>query len=63
MIILNGKEEIEFRKKIHKKNTLRAMIKEKKNFLSKLSQSPSCGEEYLKIQKDIKSLEDKLKEL
>ena len=63
VIILDIQEEIEFRKKINKKNILRKMIKEKKSFLSKLSQNPSCTEEYLKIQKDIKTLEDKLNEL
>ena len=60
---MNAKEEIEFRKKIHKKNTLRAMIKEKKNLLSKLGNVPECADEYFKLKKDITELEFKLNEL
>jgi len=57
------KKEIEFRKKIHKKNVLRGMIKEKKNLLAKLSQIPECTNEYFKLKKDIAELEFKLSEL
>lgn len=60
---MNAKEEIEFRKKIHKKNTLRAMIKEKKNLLSKLGNVPECTDEYFKLKNDITELEFKLNEL
>lgn len=63
MIFMNAKEEIEFRKKIHKKNTLRAMIKEKKALASKLSEIPECKDEYFKLQSDIKTLEEKFNEL
>ena len=60
---MNAMEEIEFRKKIHKKNTLRAMIKDKKALATKLAQIPECADEYFKIKKDITELEFKLNEL
>jgi len=56
-------EEIEFRKKVHKRNILRGMIREKKELAAKLSGIPSCADEYLKLQTDIKTLEDRLNEL
>lgn len=60
---MNYQEEIEFRKKIHKKNTLREMIKEKKKLLPTLASIPDCSEEYFKVKKDIAELEFKLSEL
>lgn len=63
MIPVGKFDEVEFRKKMNKKNTLRAMIKDKKALLSKLSNIPECTEEYFKVKKDIAELEFKLSEL
>ena len=56
-------EEIEFRKRVNKRNLLRKMIKEKKALLSKLANIPECGDEYFKVKKDITELEYMLSEL
>ena len=56
-------DEIEFRKKINKRNLLRKMIKEKKALSSKLANIPECQEDYFKVKKDIAELEFKLSEL
>jgi len=60
---MTPKEEIEFRKKVHKKNVLRSMIKEKKELSAKLAMIPECADEYFKLKKDIAELEFKLNEL
>ncbi len=55
-------DEIEFRKKIHKRNTLRTILKEKKALASKMAGIPECTDEYLKLNRDIQELEARIKE-
>lgn len=55
-------DEIEFRKKIHKRNTLRIMLKEKKALASKMENTPWCTDEYLKLASEIREIEDRLRE-
>ena len=56
-------DEVEFRKKINRKNTIRSQIKEKKTLAAKLANGPECADEYFQVQKDITELEFKLNEL
>lgn len=56
-------EEIEFRKQIHKKNTLRKMVKEKKILAAKLANIPSCVDEYLKLKQEISELQSQIDDL
>lgn len=60
---MTPKEEIEFRKRIHKKNLLRGMINEKRALAAKLAYIPWCADEYFKLENDIRTLEDRLNEL
>ena len=54
-------EEINFRKRINKINTLRSILRQKKQSLAKLSQHADCTEECLQLQNEINKLENEIK--
>lgn len=56
-------EELVFRKKINKINTLRASLREKKTLFAKLTNVPEATEEALKLKSEIDALETQIHEL
>lgn len=56
-------EELVFRKKINKINTLRAILREKKALFAKLTNVPEATEESLKLKSEIDELEIQIHEL
>ena len=56
-------EEINFRKRINKINTLRKILREKKALFSKLKYVPEANEDCFKLQNEIAELETQICEL
>ena len=56
-------KEINFRKRINKINTLRAILREKKTLLAKLRYVPEANDECLKLSSEVKELENKINRL
>ena len=53
-------EEINFRKRINKINTLRAVLHEKKRLLAKLRYVPEAKDDCLKLSSEVQELENKI---
>ena len=53
-------EEINFRKRINKINTLRAVLREKKRLLAKLRYVPEASDDCLKLSSEVKELENRI---
>jgi len=56
-------DEINFRKKINKINTLRAILREKKALFSKLKYVPEAKDDCFKLQNEIEELETRIDSL
>ena len=56
-------EEINFRKRINKINTLRKILREKKALFSKLRYVPEAKDDCFKLQSEIVELETRINEL